>query len=125
MKIYVDQVFNKIIYFSTAYENARGIWRGVNRPNKREYFVELDIDIKYNYDDFMVSKVKEYQMKIVDYKTYLTLLFLEHDEFGCATFRLGDSIIEIETNIDDRFLALKNLFVIVSVEKINIYDENI
>lgn len=125
MKIYVDQVFNKIIYFSTAYENARGIWRGVNRPNKREYFVELDIDIKYNYDDFMVSKVKEYQMKIVDDKTYLTLLFLEYDEFGCATFRLGDSIIEIETNIDDRFLALKNLFVIVSVEKINIYDENI
>lgn len=125
MKIYVDQVFNKIIYFSTAYGNARGIWRGVNRPNKREYFVELDIDIKYNYDDFMVSKVKEYQMKIVDYKTYLTLLFLEYDELGCATFRLGDSIIEIETNIDDRFLALKNLFVIVSVEKINIYDENI
>lgn len=73
----------------------------------------------------MVSKVKEYQMKIVDYKTYLTLLFLEYDELGCATFRLGDSIIEIETNIDDRFLALKNLFVIVSVEKINIYDENI
>ena len=68
MKIYVDQVFNKIIYFSTAYGNARGIWRGVNRPNKREYFVELDIDIKYNYDDFMVSKVKEYQMKIVDYR---------------------------------------------------------
>lgn len=125
MKIYVDQVFNKIIYFSTAYENAREIWRGVNRPNKREYFVELDIDIKYNYDDFMVSKVKEYQMKIVDDKTYLTLLFLEYDELGCATFRLGDSIIEIETNIDDRFLALKNLFVIVSVEKINIYDENI
>ena len=125
MKIYVDQVFNKIIYFSTAYGNARGIWRGVNRPNKREYFVELDIDIKYNYDDFMVSKVKEYQIKIVDYKTYLTLLFLEYDEFGCATFRLGDSIIEIETNIDDRFLALKNLFVIVSVEKINRYDENI
>lgn len=125
MKIYVDQVFNKIIYFSTAYGNARGIWRGVNRPNKREYFVELDIDIKYNYDDFMVSKVKEYQMKIVDDKTYLTLLFLEYDELGCATFRLGDSIIEIETNIDDRFLALKNLFVIVSVEKINIYDENI
>lgn len=125
MKIYVDQVFNKIIYFSTAYGNARGIWRGVNRPNKREYFVELDIDIKYNYDDFMVSKVKEHQMKIVDDKTYLTLLFLEYDELGCATFRLGDSIIEIETNIDDRFLALKNLFVIVSVEKINIYDENI
>ena len=125
MKIYVDQVFNKIIYFSTAYGNARGIWRGVNRPNKREYFVELDIDIKYNYDDFMVSKVKEYQMKIVDDKTYLTLLFLEYDELGCATFRLGDSIIEIETNIDDGFLALKNLFVIVSVEKINIYDGNI
>ena len=125
MKIYVDQVFNKIIYFSTAYGNARGIWRGVNRPNKREDFVELDIDVKYNYDDFMVSKVKEYQMKIVDDKTYLTLLFLEYDELGCATFRLGDSIIEIETNIDDRFLALKNLFVIVSVEKINIYDENI
>lgn len=74
--------------------------------------------MQYNYDDSIVSKTKEYQMK----KIQLTLLFLEYD--GCATFRFDDSIIEIETNFDERFCALKNLYVTIFVEELNIYDEN-
>ena len=60
-----------------------------------------------------------------DEKIQLTLLLLEYDEDGCATFRFGDSIIEIETNYDERFCVLKNLYITILVEKLNFYDENI
>lgn len=125
MKIYVDKVLNEIIYFSTDYGKAKGIWKGTNRPIEKEYYVELDIDRLYNYDDLIVSKIKEYQMKIEDEKIQLTLLLLEYDGDGCATFRFGDSIIEIETNYDERFCNLKNSYVTILVEKLNIYDENL
>lgn len=125
MKIYVDKVFNENIYFSTDYGKAKGIWKGTNRPIEKEYYVELDIDMKYNYDDLIVSETKEFQIKVLNEKIQLTLLLLEYDEFGCATFRFGDSIIEVETNFDVRFLKLKNFYVTILVEKLSIYDENI
>ena len=43
----------------------------------------------------------------------------------CATFRFGDAIIEIETNFDELFYAMKNSYLTISVEKLNIYDENL
>lgn len=125
MRIYVDRVLNEIIYFSTDYGKAKGAWKGASRPIEKDYYVELDIDRLYNFDDFIVSKMKEYQMKIEDEKIQLTLLLLEYDEDGCATFQFGDSIIEIETNYDERFCALKNSYVTIFVEKLNIYDENL
>lgn len=125
MKIYVNKVVNENIYFFTDYGKAKGIWKGTNRPIEKEYYVELDIDMLYNYEDLIVSKIKEYRMEMLDEKIQLTLLFLEYDEDGCATFRFDDSIIEIETNFDERFCALKNSYVTISVEELNIYDENL
>lgn len=125
MKIIVDKIIGENVYFSTEYGNGKGIWKSHNKPIKKEYFVELDIDMLHNYDDFSYSKIEAYQMKICDEKILLSIILLEYDEFGCATFRLGDSIIEIETNYDIRFLELKNSYVTVLVEKLNIYDENI
>lgn len=125
MKIFVDKVLNETFYFSTDYGKAKGIWQGTRRPLRKEYYVELDIDMLYDYDDMVVSKTKEYQMKLLDEKNQLTLLFLEYDEDGCATFQLGDSIIEVETNFDERFYKLKNSFIMLNVEKINVYDENL
>lgn len=125
MKIFIDKVLNKSVFFSTEYGDGKGVWKSINKPVEKEYFVELDIDILYNYDDFGASTIEEYRMKICDGKILFNLLLLEYDEFGCATFRFGDSIIEIETNYDERFLALKNSYVTVFVEKLNIYDENV
>lgn len=125
MKIFVDKVLDENIYFSTDYGKAKGIWKGINRPIEKEYYVELDIERLYDYDDLIVSKIKEYQMKILDENIQLTLVLLEYDEDGCATFQIGDSIIEIETNFDERFYALKNSYVTIHVEELNIYDENL
>ena len=101
MKIVIDKILDENIYFSTDYGMAKGIWKGANRPIQKEYYVELDIDGLYSYDNVFVNNTKEYQMRIIDGKNQLTLLLLEYDEDGCATFQLGDSIIEIETAYDN------------------------
>ena len=31
MKIYVEKVLDEVVYFSTDYGNAKGIWKGNNR----------------------------------------------------------------------------------------------
>lgn len=41
------------------------------------------------------------------------------------SIRFGDSIIEIETIYDERFYDLKNSYVTIYVEKLNIYDQNL
>lgn len=125
MKIYVEKVLNEIVYFSTDYGKAKGIWKGNNRPIEKEYYVEVDVDMLCDYDDLILCDTKEYQIKMVDEDIQLTLLLLEYDEDGCATFQFGDSIIEIETNFDERFYALKNSYLTISVQKLNIYDENL
>ncbi len=125
MKIFVDKVLDENIYFSTDYGKAKGIWKSDNIPIEKEYYVELDIERRYDYDELIVSEMKEYQIKILDENIQLTLLLLEYDEDGCATFRFGDSIIEIETIFDERFYDLKNSYVTIYVEKLNIYDQNL
>ncbi len=125
MKIVIDKILDENIYFSTDYGMAKGIWKGDNRPIQKEYYVELDIDGLYSYDNVFVNNTKEYQMRIFDGKNQLTLLLLEYDEDGCAIFQLGDSIIEIETAYDERFYALMNSYITLFVEKLNVYDENL
>ena len=124
MKIYVEKILNEVVYFSTDYGKAKGIWKG-NRPIEKEYYVEMDVDMLCDYDCLILCDIKEYHIEMVDENIQLTLLLLEYDEDGCATFQFGDSIIEIETIFDERFYALKNSYLTICVEKLNIYDENL
>ena len=125
MKIYVEKVLDEVVYFSTDYGKAKRIWQGNNRPIDKVYYVEMDIDKLCDYDSFVLCDTKEYYIEMVDENIQFTLLLLEYDEDGCATFRFGDAIIEIETNFDERFYAMKNSYLTISVEKLNIYDENL
>lgn len=125
MKIYVEKVLNEMVYFSTDYGKGKGIWQSSNKPIEKEYFVEIDVDRVCEYDELIICDTKEYQIKMEDENIKLTLLLLEYDEDGCATFQFGDSIIEIETNFDERFYDLKNSYVTIYTEILNIYDENL
>ena len=64
-------------------------------------------------------------MGICEKGTVLTLLLMEYEESGCATFRMGDSIIEMETNYDIRFKALEGTYVSVYVKQLEIYENEI
>ena len=125
MKIYVENVINDNIQFSTEYGQGRGKWKSDDSPVKKEYFVEFDIEGVCSYTDFVSSSINEYQIEMQGDKIGLTMLLIEYDESGCATFQIGDSLVEIETKFDKRFLTLVGSYVTIKVEELGIYDENV
>ena len=54
MKIYVEKVLDEFVYFSTDYGNAKGIWKGNNRPIDKVYYIEMDIDMLCDYESFVL-----------------------------------------------------------------------
>lgn len=88
MKIFINRILDKQIYFSTDYGEGRGIWKEDTRPFQKEYFVEFDISKLYSYKELIISKTEEYKIGIYDNKINLTLLLTGYDEYGCATFQL-------------------------------------
>ena len=115
----------KQFIFLQIMEKDGGEWKGEKRPEKEEYFIELDIPDLHAYDDFIKSQEKEYKIKLYGNKIKLNMLFLEYNRNGCATLRIGNSIIEIETGYDERFWLLVGEYVSLLVENIVLYDENI
>lgn len=57
--------------------------------------MEFDITEKYRYEDISASNFKQYRMESTENRMRLTMLLLEYDEQGCASFRFGDSIVEL------------------------------
>lgn len=125
MKIHIDKILNERIYFSTDYGMVKGIWKENNQPVKEDYDVELDVEKIYDYNDLVICDKKEYKIQMLGEKIQLTLLLSDYAENGEAVFRLGDSIMIIETNYDKRFYELKNSFVTILVEQLYIYDMNL
>lgn len=66
MKIYVEKVLDEVVYFSTDYGNAKGIWKGNNRPIDKVYYVEMDIDMLCDYESFVLCDTKEYHIEMVN-----------------------------------------------------------
>lgn len=123
MKIRVNSIKNERVSFTTEYGKGKGIWKSNNKPLEKEYFVEFDIIDKYRYEDISISCDKWCQMECEENRMRLTMLLLQYDEQGCASFRLGDSIVELETYYDERFLALVNSYLDICTENLYLYDE--
>lgn len=125
MKIYIEDVKDTEITFLTKHGTGKAIWKSNHIPTIGEYIVEFDIIDVYNYSDFNISDKREFYVGICEKGTVLTLLLMEYEESGCATFRMGDSIIEMETNYDIRFKALEGTYVSVYVKQLEIYENEI
>ena len=125
MIIHIDKVVKEQVYFTTEYGQGEGVWQSENKPVEKDYFVEFDIEGLYEFADICKASKKQFQIKMLNGKVNLTLLLLEYDNNGCATFRFGDSLIEMESKFDNRFLLLVNSYVTVCVKRLCLYDEAI
>ena len=122
MKIYIEDVNGTEITFLTKYGTGQAIWKSNHIPAIGEYIIEFNTTDVYDYSDFNISDKREFYVGICEKGTVLTLLLREYEESGCATFRMGDSIIEMETNYDIRFNALEGTYVSVKVEHLEVYE---
>ena len=123
MKICINGLKKERVYFTTEYGVGRGIWKSKNSPVRKDYFVEFDIADTCCYEDISVSNFKQYRMESTEDRMCLTMLLMEYDEQGCASFRFGDSIVELETYYDEKFLALVNSYLDIYTGKLYLYDE--
>ena len=125
MKIKIKSIYDRKVEFETEYGSAIGIWKDETPPEMKEYIVELDIRKLIKYSDINVSNIDEPRIELVSKGILITALLLEYDFDGCATLKLGDSLLEVETIYSPNFISMCGHYVLFLVSDIDIYDEHI
>lgn len=122
MKIVINEIHEDNVQFSSEYGIGRGIWKDEMPQINQEYFVEFEIRNIFDINEVRVSKSERCSLESVNGKNLLTMQLIDYDDEGCATFMLGDSIVDIETKYNGRFLELKNQYLTFMVKDLYLYN---
>lgn len=113
------------VSFISKYGCAIGTWKDEIAPEEKVYNVEIDIVQLIKYNDIRVGDSNEPRIESVLGGILISGLLIEYDVDGCATLRLGDTLIEVETEFDANFSYICGQYISFMVSKIDIYDEHI
>lgn len=125
MKIVINDIYEDNVQFSSEYGMGRGIWKDEMPQINQEYFVEFEIRNIFDINEVRVSKSERCSLESVNEKNLLTMQLIDYADDGCATFMLGDSIVDIETKYNGRFLELKNQYLTFMVKDLYLYNMDI
>ncbi|MCI8508947.1 MAG: hypothetical protein HFJ06_10350 [Lachnospiraceae bacterium] len=125
MKIFVYEICGENVVFISEFGIAVGIWKDHIPPQKKEYYVEIAIEEEFSFESIEVADKREPIIKEVDNDIVLAGELEEYEEDGCATLRLGPSLILIDTVYHKDFLSLVGKYICVKAHDIYIYDEHI
>lgn len=125
MKIVINDIHEDNVQFSSKYGIGRGIWKDEMPQTNQEYFVEFEIRNVFDINEVKVSKSERCSLEFVNGKNLLTMQLIDYDDEGCATFMFGDSIVDVETKYDGRFLELKNQYLTFIVKDLYLYNMDI
>ncbi len=83
---------------STDYGDIKGIWRGEEPEISKSYFVEFNVQQKLVWGvDILAADNHEYRTWIEKNTTFLLTKKEVCDEFKSLLFRLGDHLMQVET----------------------------
>lgn len=125
MKIVINDIHEDNVQFTSEYGTGRGIWNDEMPQINQEYFVEFEIRKILDINEVRVSQSESCSLESVSGKNLLTMQLIDYDDDGCATFMLGDSIVDIETKYNVRFLELKNRYLTLVVMNLYLYNMDI
>ena len=125
MKIEITLISDKQISFISKYGHAVGIWRDEILPEKKMYSVEIDVTELIKYDDITIGDGNEPRIELTSEGILISGLLIEYDANGCATLKIGDSLVEIETDFNINFSFICGQYISFIVSRIDIYDEHI
>ena len=124
MDIKVISIQGDRVCFSSKYGEAFGRWKDNYQPKKKSYNVELD----YN-GVISSSQICRTNMKFskIDVKNNYLLFTGKVDEceVGYLSIQMGDSFISFEVDESIDIEEIRNSFVTISVDMIDLYDEHI
>ena len=121
MKINVDNINNNVVSFSSEFGNGLGIWVGEYPHLNKEYHVEFEIRKTIKKNDVHLSESNTGSIEVVNDRNLLTMQLIDYENTGCATFLLGDLIVDIETQYDLFFPSVKNKFLEICIDDLYIY----
>lgn len=125
MKIKIEKIEDDIVYIDTGYGVAKGLWQGNNPPTLSEYHVSLKPRGKYHFEDFQVSKTEGYHINIVGNINIMVFTIICYEEEGWLLAQFGDSSLFITIEKDERFNQLYNKYLIIEIDDLYIYDQNV
>lgn len=124
MEIMVYNIDRNVVYFTSNYGRAHGIWKDEEKPVFGVYSVEVDVVDKIYYNDIKVTSNQEAMISNVGDKIIISAFMNDYFD-GCATLQLGNNIIEIITEKNEQFKTLCGKNITFCVTAIEIYDEHI
>lgn len=124
MEIMVYNIDRNVVYFTSNYGRAHGIWKDEEEPVFGVYSVEVDVVDKIYYNDIKVTSNQEAMISNVGDKIIISAFMNDYFD-GCATLQLGNNIIEIITEKNEQFKTLCGKNITFCVTAIEIYDEHI
>lgn len=110
------------ILVDSDYGEFNAFWNNSEPPIKgKQYDVEFDIPYKFTYSEISISNQLHPAIYSIDEQTYIIgKIDSYEDKVLCMT--IGDTIFLIETVEDDRFYKLKNNYVVIMTDQLNLYD---
>lgn len=110
------------VEFSSRYGVAKGLWKGNAPEVNQSYYVELDITKVLIWGtDIIETECMEYKVWTEKENIFLNVKIECHEDDGCLSVRLGESIILIET---EDIPYLKDSFLRIQLNEISIYPYN-
>lgn len=125
VEIKVKQIKKSLVSFSSKYGNAVGIWKDDDAPTLKKYDVELTINDVIECALIQEINAIESKLELCGEKIHIVALLSDYDGGGCATLRMGESIVEVETQYDEKFYSLCGNYISFDVNEIEIYDTHI
>lgn len=125
MKIKVDYVFDNNVQFTSNYGVGIGKLIDVVPQLNQDYYVEFEIREIFSILDFNVVDTEKSIIKRVNDKLLLTMQLIDYEDTGCASFMLGDTVIDIETKYHDDFKKLINKYLSLQVADLYLYSVDI
>lgn len=112
------------VEFSSRYGVAKGLWKGNAPEANQSYYVELDIPkVLISGTDIIETECREYKVWSEQENIFLNVKVEFHEDDGCLSVRLGESIILIETEEDIAYP--KDSFLRIQLNEISIYPYNV
>lgn len=123
IKSYQFESNRTLVEFSSLYGVAKGFWKGNIPEINQSYYVELDIPkVLIMGTDIIETECREYKVWTDQENIFLNVKLECHEDDGCLTVRLGESIILIET-VGSSYP--KDSFLRIQLNEISVYPYNL
>lgn len=124
MIIKILNIQKDTVLFSSKHGDAYGKWKDNLQPKIKDYYVELDYNGIISSSQISISNIKAMSINSKNNNIQLTGKVYEYEE-NYLSIQIGDSFVNFETDTSIDIKKLKDSYVTISIDSIDLYDEHV